>query len=1052
MRRSVTRALQQHLLRRHCSTAPQAVQQQAVQALHAAADQPSNSSTSSSSSSSTSSSSNTHAEHSIPEAAEQLWHAAAKQHYSQHPAQLPQQHQYHAAAMASDRSAAAAPQHGLQQLLREQDEAAQQQQHPRSHWQQQPGRQRDTVAQQHNQQPHYSAAATPSSSSSSSSLPASSLSSSAEGSGLAGEHSPFNDVLGLSSFEQQYQDTLQHLNVGNTRNLSQLAQLFDPAAVLAAPDKGQAILEALMFGAAKLGDLALQQQLLRCMEAAGLQLSSTGHSALLHSLAKAGRPGKALQWLQQSVPLHLLTSNMLRHLVQPLLQQGNVAAAEQALRWAAQRMQQPEQPSGDVSDAAAGGQQQQQLLRDDLQVLPCMRLAVAAAKGTLGAVQAEWDAIQQEQQQLLQQQRVGQQQAHAEAPGSDPPLLSVPLWCSYVSALGRVGKRDPAAVHSLMQEAVEQLADAYHSSAWASWVQAVDRSQRQQQQEPQQQWQLQAQQQALQAWQQVKQLHDPGWQDLNPAAVLPQQVAYAVNTVHRDRLRTALNAALHLANKQLDEAWTQRLLQLSALLKVSTREWGFDSLLNLRMWQGAPPEALEALLSELMGWGVTPSCVHYECLAESYALHQDVAAAEQVFDRMQAAGHTPLLRSYNRLLNGIAMYGDMVAATRIYARFKAQGLKPDEQMMRALFKCVRLYASRVRVETARKQALAKPGDTVVSAHLLSQRSKLFLAAYSQLATWQGELVAAGLKHSPTSMHQLLTALDRLGYVDDCLQLAKLNEEKTTGTFKAHQTALQAASRSRMVKNASNAVDLARRLAAGEALDRLGYTALIAGNFWISRDHQQMLDTVKAMVAAGHEPDESVLLQMLHVYCTSGMWGEALSVLDDVAAGRLGSITSSSSSSSSWQHDGRSNRDAEERRGLQQQPTAAAAPGGAGSGWRSRRYADDLSDSEDALQAGGSSEVRQQQREQLAHDKLWHVVLRKLWQARASDTLLNDFLSRMDPQQLQRFKFLYNLRLLPDGKYSMQPPEDWEVQPVPDGAEQQAGGEAAAVKQLAAEQQ
>lgn len=120
---------------------------------------------------------------------------------------------------------------------------------------------------------------------------------------------------------------------------------------------------------------------------------------------------------------------------------------------------------------------------------------------------------------------------------------------------------------------------------------------------------------------------------------------------------------------------------------------------------------LQALLSELMGWGVTPSCVHYECLAESYALHQDVAAAEQVFDRMQAAGHTPLLRSYNRLLNGIAMYGDMAAATRIYARFKAQGLKPDEQMMRALFKCVRLYASRVRVETARKQALAKPGDT-----------------------------------------------------------------------------------------------------------------------------------------------------------------------------------------------------------------------------------------------------------------------------------------------------------------------------------------------------
>jgi pentatricopeptide repeat protein len=111
-----------------------------------------------------------------------------------------------------------------------------------------------------------------------------------------------------------------------------------------------------------------------------------------------------------------------------------------------------------------------------------------------------------------------------------------------------------------------------------------------------------------------------------------------------------------------------------------------------------------------MGWGITPSLQHYDCLAEAYALHRDVAAAEQVLDRLQAAGHTPLLRTYNRLLSGIAMNGDMGAATRVYARLKAQGLKPDEQTMRALFKCVRLYAGRVRVETARKQALAKPGD------------------------------------------------------------------------------------------------------------------------------------------------------------------------------------------------------------------------------------------------------------------------------------------------------------------------------------------------------
>jgi hypothetical protein len=272
----------------------------------------------------------------------------------------------------------------------------------------------------------------------------------------------------------------------------------------------------------------------------------------------------------------------------------------------------------------------------------------------------------------------------------------------------------------------------------------------------------------------------------------------------------------------------------------------------------------------------------------------------------------------------------------------------------------------------------------------------------------------------------------------------------------HCIAMQAASRSRTIKHAGSTLDLASRLAAGEALDRLGYTALIAGNFWITRDHNQMLETVKAMVAAGHEPDESVLLQMLHVYCTSGMWGEALSVLDDVAAGRMGSLSSSSSSGSSIeQRGGRSNM---ARDGLQWQTAgaagaagaAAARPGRTGSGWRSRRYEDDLSDSDDAFQAGSSSAVRQQQREQLAHDKLWHVVLRKLWQARVSDALLNDFLSRMSPQQLQRFKVLYNLRLLPDGKYSMQPLEDWEVQPAPAAGEQE-GDEIAALEQVEAEQ-
>ncbi|KAF6259594.1 hypothetical protein COO60DRAFT_996241 [Scenedesmus sp. NREL 46B-D3] len=343
-------------------------------------------------------------------------------------------------------------------------------------------------------------------------------------------------------------------------------------------------------------------------------------------------------------------------------------------------------------------------------MLPCMRLAVAAAKGTLGAVQAEWAALQQEQQHLQQLQ---QQQGHVEPAGCHSHLLNVSVWGSYVNALGKVGRKSPATVHSLMQEAVEHLADVYHAAAWAGWARRAARSQQQQQQQQvslEQQWQLQAQKQALQAWQRVKQLDEPDWHDLEPAAVLPQEVAHCVRTEDRDRLRSALNAALMLASSQLDEAWMQRLMKLSALLKVAPREWGYDTLLSLRIWQGAPPEAIEELLCELMGWGVAPSLQHFEHLAEAYALHREVAAAEAVLDRMQAAGHTPLLRTYNRLLSGIAMNGDMGAATRVFARLKTQGLAPDEQTMRALFKCVRLYAGMVRVNTARKQALGKPGD------------------------------------------------------------------------------------------------------------------------------------------------------------------------------------------------------------------------------------------------------------------------------------------------------------------------------------------------------
>lgn len=229
---------------------------------------------------------------------------------------------------------------------------------------------------------------------------------------------------------------------------------------------------------------------------------------------------------------------------------------------------------------------------------------------------------------------------------------------------------------------------------------------------------------------------------------------------------------------------------------------------------------------------------------------------------------------------------------------------------------------------------------------------------------------------------------------------------------------QVASRKRDAHGAGTSAKLAQKLAAGqEGLQREDFVALIAANFWLTRDNTQLIQTVKAMTAAGYDPDEGVLLQLLHVYCTSGMWGEALQVLDDLAAGRISIISSEAAAGASRQR-GR-NREA----AAEQQPTLAGRKSSR-EGWRARQHGD-LAES-----AGANSQ------QPLAQDRLWHVVMRKLWEQRASDSLLNEFLSRMTSEQLQRFKMLYNLRALPGGDgYTMQPLEDWQLPVSPERQQQ-----------------
>lgn len=417
----------------------------------------------------------------------------------------------------------------------------------------------------------------------------------------------------------------------------------------AAPDKGAAILEALMFGAAKLGDMQLLAQLLRCCKAADIPLSPTGHTAVLHGLAHSGQASRAKRWLQEEVPKQVISSSMLRAVVQPLLQQGHVQTADEILQWVGSRWQ----PGSTAADgtAALGSNGSDSLstgnaaagcvallLQDSQQVVPCMRLMVAGARRNIAAVQAEWTALQQQQQEVVEQL---QENSSYHTPHHHPHLMNVSAWASYVSALCKACKthQDTSCTkQQLLRHAVRGLANVYHTTAWNRWakVNAARISARQELGSPAAAaegavslWHHQ-QQQGQQAWQQLR--HDLGsisWRQLDPSAVLPQEVTSAVDRVEKDALARALDAAIHLAADGLDEQWMDELLKTAAVLKAMPGSWGFDALLNFKLWHGDTPEAIEVSSNTMRRGSVcitaappgTVNRVRSWCLTSS-ALHQ----------------------------------------------------------------------------------------------------------------------------------------------------------------------------------------------------------------------------------------------------------------------------------------------------------------------------------------------------------------------------------------------------------------------------------------------
>jgi hypothetical protein len=376
-----------------------------------------------------------------------------------------------------------------------------------------------------------------------------------------------------------------------------------------------------MFAAAKLQDLQLLRQLLRCTAAAGNALSSSGHRAVLHGLASCGRPVEALDWLQKRVPEQLLTPQLMRSLVQQLLNKQHIQAAQRALDYAEPKLlQRWQQELQGVSPAAAsagprpaaeaglgpGEQPVPQLLLQDMQELPSLRLLVAGKMGTWTAVQEQWQAVQ-EQAQALQPRLQDSSSSTASAAMQQADtqrlaLLGASVWSNYTTALGRAAKQDrdgrlQKQARQQMHAAALQTLDRYHESAWASYIhwQASCISQLHPQDQQQQLAALAAQQQvARQLWQhQLQAAATCSWQELDAAQTMPQQVSQAADKKEQQLCRRAVQDAMYAAAGVQDMQQVQQLLKLGSLLKISPRVFSFEVLLQLQLRQGAPPEALE---------------------------------------------------------------------------------------------------------------------------------------------------------------------------------------------------------------------------------------------------------------------------------------------------------------------------------------------------------------------------------------------------------------------------------------------------------------------------
>lgn len=306
----------------------------------------------------------------------------------------------------------------------------------------------------------------------------------------------------------------------------------------------------------------------------------------------------------------------------------------------------------------------------------------------------------------------------------------------------------------------------------------------------------------------------------------------------------------------------------------------YKGLMMHALKTGRPPELLEDMLAELMGWGKLPGRKHYELLLQCYANHGDCLEALDTLRRMQGLGLMPTPQSYYHIFQGLALRGQVERADEVFREMLARGVPLDVTHFTFLFKTALVRAQDVRIFSARASSQVATYEYRKRKRLLGLRSQNFQHLYQYLSAWQQEMVRLKVQHNDWSLKFMVRALEKVERVEDCLVLAKVFEKNLPGNFIPHTMAMRRSSRKKTFDHLTHISELTSRLQAGGAAVELDHVIARAyRDFWLHEDLQVALKAFSGIPRHKLKGNTQYYAAVINLQSIARRWKDVLRSLD-----------------------------------------------------------------------------------------------------------------------------------------------------------------------------